>query len=321
MVRPEVLGARRLQLSRKTTVNLSIVIAAVIIIAAISMIEPRFFRLRNILNILDQTSTIGFLVIGMTCVFIVGGIDLSMPAVVSSAAVVGGAYIAQGGTIVVGCLIMIFVGLVCGAINGLAIAKARMVPFIVTLSTMILAQGFSVMFTRADSITITREAFRRIGGTVGIIPIPIIIFVVVALLLALITGKTVFGRWMYMIGTNEKAAEVSGIPVVFGKFSVYVMSGVIAAIAAIVMSAKLGAATTRMVGDTQLMDVISATVIGGASLYGGKGSVLGAFLGILFITVIANFLNLLGISYWIGMIIKGLMITIVIGLDVLRSQD
>jgi len=133
-------------------------------------------------------------------------------------------------------------------------------------------------------------------------------------------AKTQYGRWIYLIGANEQTARVSGINIRLTKFSTYVLSGLMAGVTAIVLTAIVGASTTSMVRDERLMDVIAATVIGGASLNGGSGSVLGTMFGLLFITILGNVFNLLGVSPFIAMVIKGLVLVAVIGLDVLRSR-
>ena len=131
---------------------------------------------------------------------------------------------------------------------------------------------------------------------------------------------TLYGRWLYLTGENEKTAEVSNINIQFAKFTTYIISGLMAGITAIVLSAVVETSTTSMVRDVRLMDVIAATVIGGASLKGGSGSVIGTMFGLLFITMLGNVFNLLGVSPFLAMIIKGFVLVAVIGLDVLRTR-
>jgi ribose/xylose/arabinose/galactoside ABC-type transport system permease subunit len=217
---------------------------------------------------------------------------------------------------------MVVVGLVFGSINGVAIAFGRMIPFIVTLSTMVVAQGFAIWFTQAQSISGLPDSYvDAVSGKVfDVIPIPAVIIIVVAVISGVILGRTQFGRWLYLTGTNEAAAAISGIPVRLTKFLAYVFSGLMAGITAIVLTAMVGTATTAMVRDERLMDVIATTVIGGASLKGGSGSVLGTMVGLLFITVLSNSFNLLGVSPFVAIVIKGVVLVLVIGLDTLRSR-
>lgn len=307
--------------SGQNRVNFITAVVAVLFVLILSVTVPKFFDVQNFANILEQISTVGFLALGMTCVMIVGGIDLSMSTVLASAAVVGATYMSKGGDTVVACLIMIGIGVGFGCINGLAVAKAKMIPFIVTLSTMMLANGFAILFTQAQSVYGLSEGFLKMGGSIGIVPIPGLIFIVFAVIIGIFLKRTKYGRWYYMVGMNENTARVSGIPTVAAKFSAYAVSGLMAGLAAITLTARLNSATTSMVGDTTTMDAIASCVIGGASLNGGKGSVIGTVLGVIFITIVGNCINLLKLSYYIGMMVKGIIIVIVIGIDVLRSRS
>jgi len=316
------LSTGRMLSSRSAKTNMIIAAVAVVLILILSLKVPNFMEVGNILNVLEQLSMLGFIAIGMTYVMVSGGIDLSMHTVVSAACVVGATVMIRGYSPVIGCLVMILVGTIFGLINGLAIAVGRMTPFIVTLSTMVLAQGFAIWFTKAQSIFGLPESYidSVSGKLFSVIPVPAIIIIVVAIIAGIVLAKTKYGRWLYLTGNNEQTARISGLPTRFTKFSTYVFSGMMAGITAIVLTAMVRTATTSMVRDERLMDVIAATVIGGASLVGGSGSVFGTILGLLFITVLGNFFNLLGISPFIAMVIKGFVLVIIIGLDVLRSR-
>lgn len=306
---------------RAQRTNFCVAILSVVLMVVICAVVPAFRQISNIINVFEQLTTLGFLTLAMTLVLIVGGIDLSLPFVLASAAVVGATYLANGGSAVTGCLIMLGVSMVFGVINGIAVAKGRMIPFIVTLSTMQVAEGFAVQYCNATSINNLPASFLAIGAKIGILPISVIVFLLIAVIASLFLAKTQVGRWYYMIGTNEETARVCGIPIVGAKFSAYVISSLLAGVAAMILTARLNAAASSMVGDTMTTDAISAAIIGGASLKGGRGGMFGAVLGALFITIISNVINLLGISYYIGMIIKGIIIAIVIGIDVFRSSD
>jgi ribose transport system permease protein len=314
-------GGRILTQSRAAKTNTITAVVAVALTAILSVSIPHFMDLRNILNILEQLSILGFMAIGMTYVMVSGGIDLSIYTVVSAAAVVGATAMVAGLPSIVGCGLMVLVGLGFGAINGLAIGFGRMTPFIVTLSTMVLAQGFAIWFTQAQSISgLPEDYIDAVSGKVFGLPIPAIVIIVVAIITGIVLAKTQYGRWIYLTGSNERAAQISGVPVRFTKFSTYVFSGLMAGITAIMLTAMVSTATTAMVRDERLMDVIATTVIGGASLRGGSGSIFGTMLGLLFITVLGNSFNLLGVSPFIAMVIKGFVLVVVIGLDVLRSR-
>ena len=297
---------------------------AITIIAAIifSVTVPNFSDIRNILNIFEQLGILGFLAIGMTFVMIAGGIDLSSYTVVSASAVVGATIMVATDNVFFGCGLMIRVSVFFGTLNGFAIAYLRMIPFIVTLSTMVLAQGFAIWFTKAQSIYGLPDIFIEIfsGRLFNFIPVPAILILIVAIICAFVLAKTLYGRWLYLTGENEKTAEVSNINTQFAKFTTYIISGLMAGITAIVLSAVVETSTTSLVRDERLMDVIAATVIGGASLKGGSGSVIGTMFGLLFITMLGNVFNLLGVSPFLAMIIKGSVLVAVIGLDVLRTR-
>jgi ribose/xylose/arabinose/galactoside ABC-type transport system permease subunit len=316
-------GLRNSPQSRRGKANALTILAAIAITIILSTTIPHFLRLGNILNILEQLSILGFMSIGMTFVMISGGIDLSTYTIVSAGSVVGATAMVSGGySPLVGCFLMLLVGLAFGSINGAAIAFGRMIPFIVSLSTMVVAQGFAIWFTQAQSISGLPDSYvDAISGKVlDVIPIPAIIIITVAVLAGIILDRTQYGRWLYLTGTNEAAARISGIPVRLTIFLAYLFSGLMAGITAIVLTAMVGTATTAMVRDERLMDVIATTVIGGASLAGGSGSVLGTMFGLLFITVLGNSFNLLGVSPFVAIVIKGAVLVMVIGLDVLRSR-
>ena len=309
--------------SRSSRINMITAIVAIVLTLVLSLTIPHFMKVRNILNILEQLSILGFIAIGMTYVMVSGGIDLSMHTVISAACVVGASVMVKGFSPIIGCFLMILVGAGFGLINGIAIAVGRMTPFIVTLSTMVLAQGFAIWFTKAESIFgLPQSYIDTVSGKLfGIIPMPALIIIVIAIITGTILAKTKYGRWIYLTGNNEQTARVSGLPTRFTKFSTYVFSGIMAGVTAIVLTSIVRTATTSMVRDERLMDVIASTVIGGASLKGGSGSVLGTMIGLLFITVMGNCFNLLGISPFVAMVIKGFILVFIIGLDALRSRS
>lgn len=308
------------------------VVLSVIMAAVFALTVPNFADVRNVLNIFGQLGFLGFLCIGMTYVMVAGGIDLSSYTVVSAAAVVGATVMVATESTLLGCATMLLIGVAFGAVNGIAVAYLRMIPFIVTLSTMVLAEGFAIWFTQAQSVYGLPDAFidtfaarifsisvpwepRPFG-----IPAPGLLILAAALIMGFVLSRTIYGRRVYLTGANEETARISGIKVRRVEFSTYVIAGAMAAITAMVLTADLGTATTAMVRDVRLMDIIAATVIGGASLKGGKGSILGTMFGLLFLTMLSNAFNLLGVSPFIAMVIKGSVLVAVIGLDVLRAK-
>ena len=308
-------------------VALSILMAAVFALAV-----PKFADPRNIMNIFGQLGFLGFLCIGMTYVMVAGGIDLSSYTVVSAAAVVGATAMVTTESTLLGCALMLGIGGAFGVVNGVAVAYLGMIPFIVTLSTMVLAEGFAIWFTQAQSVyglpdifidTFSARILPMTWGTGGRpvgIPVAGIAVLAVALALGFLLSRTIYGRRVYLTGANKRTARISGIKVRRVAFSTYVIAGIMAGITAMILTADLGTATTAMVRDVRLMDIIAATVIGGASLRGGKGSILGTMFGLLFLTMLSNAFNLLGVSPFIAMVIKGAVLVAVIALDVLRAK-
>ena len=306
---------------RRRAVNLLTAVIMVVIVVVMSITIPSFLTINNIVNVLQQLTTVGMLCLGMTVVLVIGGIDISLSTVLMASATAGALIMTHGGNFLLGIVVTIAVGVLFGCINGFAVARAHMIPFIVTLSTQIIANGFAVMLTNSESIFGLPKAFRMLGVKIGIVPISIPIFFVCAIVMHILLKKTKFGRIFYMIGQNAETAKVSGIRTEKYIFAAYVIAGVCASIAGILLAARTNMAGATMVGNTMIMDVVSAAVIGGASLSGGKGNIAGSILGALFITLISNFINLMGISYYIGLIIKGVLIVLIIGLDRLRNAD
>lgn len=306
---------------KKKTLDLATAAAALIFVIVLSAAVPNFLSLNNIINVLEQLTTIGMLCLGMTFILIIGGIDLSMPAVLMAAIIPGALFMSKDGNVLIGILIIFGVGIIFGMINGAAVAKAKMIPFIVTLSTQIIANGFAVMVTNSKSVFGLPDTFLFLGIKIGAVPVSIPIFFAVAVISHIILAKTKYGRIFYMIGQNEETARISGIRTDLYIFCAYIIASIYACMAGILLAARTNMAGATMVGNTMLTDTISAAVIGGASLAGGKGNILGSVLGALFITVISNFINLMGYSYYVGLIIKGVLIVLIIALDCLRNRD
>jgi len=295
-------------------------IASVLVLA--SLLVPRFFTLNNLLNIIVQACPIGLMASGLTFVLITGGIDLSMPSVMSVAAVVGAMAMKSSASGVLGSLVMVVVAMAIGLFNGFAVAKLRMIPFVVTLSIMVVGSGAAVWLTNAESVYGLPDRFiDLLTGRLGPIPAAVIVLALAAASAHFVLSRTVYGRRVYAVGVNLKAAQVSGVRTTLVLLSAYVVSGLYTGIAAVITTARLGSASSAMGSDALVLDVISAAVIGGVSIYGGTGTILGAVAGAIFITVISNIMNLLGISYCTTLAIKGLIILLATGLDRFRSRQ
>ena len=313
--------AERFRSDRRSRVNVFTAVGAVIILIVLAIFVPNFIGVQNIVNVLEQVSSVGFYVLGLTLVMVVGGIDLSIPGVIMAGACLGGQVMVKTQNWPLGVLMMIVVGLLFGAINGVAVAKAKMIPFIVTLSTLVLTSGIASWLSASSTIYGFPESFFIFNASIGIVPVSVIVFLILAVILSVYLNRTVHGREYFMTGESYETARVCGIAVERVTFMAYLLCGLLGGIGAVFLTARVGSATATMVGDTVQTDVIASCVIGGASLNGGKGSIIGSVLGLIFITIISNCINLLGISYYVGMVLKGFIIAIVILLDVVRSRE
>jgi ribose/xylose/arabinose/galactoside ABC-type transport system permease subunit len=293
----------------------------VLVVVGVSLTVPRFLTARNVINIAFQTSGIGMMAVGLTVVLITGGIDLSLPAVMALSGIVGAMFMRGGGHPVIGVLLMLAVGSAVGAFNGFAVARLKMIPFVVTLSTMVIASGTSVWITNATSIGGLPDGFvDTVTGRLLGIPLPVFLLFVVVVIAQVLITRSIYGRWLYAVGKNIKTARVSGIPADAVTFGAYVVSGFTAGLAAIVLVARLMSAAASMGQENVVLDIISSAVVGGVSIYGGVGTPLGAVFGALFITSITNSMNMLRVSYFTTLLIKGTIIILAVGIDSLRRR-
>lgn len=292
------------------------------VLAVLSVSVPNFFTSRNIINILVQASTLGLMAIGMAFVMISGGIDLSIPAVMALSAILGAMHLREGGTILVSCLIMLSVGSLLGVVNGFAVAYLKMIPFVVTLAMMTVVTGTSIWITNSISVPVTNEAFfdLMLDRSFLNIPRPVFITGIVTIIAVIIVRKHIFGRWLYAVGVNAKAARVSGVPTARVIFGTYVLSGFMAGLTAIVLAARLGSASANMGSDNIVLDIVSSCVVGGISIYGGVGGPLGAVFGAILITVISNSMNMMQVSFFTSLIVKGIVIITFVAFDSLRRR-
>ena len=294
--------------------NYGMYIAFAILIIALAAASPAFLTYTNIINILRQISVIGIMAIGMTFVIATGGIDLSVGAILALVGVISTSMVAEGSDtpLVVAVLAGLGVGLLCGIFSGIFIAKLGVPEFIATLATMTIARGLCYVYTDGRPITGFRDDYKVIGGgSVGVAPIPVLIFLVVIVIGIILLNFSKFGRQVLAVGGNEKAAIVSGINAARIKFICYALSGVASAIAGIVLSSRTQTGQPAA-GDGNELDAITAVVIGGASLSGGSGSIIGTVVGMLIIGVMTNGLDLLNVSSYYQQVIKGIIILIAV---------
>jgi len=293
-----------------------IYVAFLLLTAILAVISPPFLTPSNIINILRQISVNGIIAVGMTLVIIAGGIDLSVGSIVALSAVVATSLAHPGEhMLVLPLLVGLLVGLGCGAINGLLIAKRKLAPFIVTLGMMTAARGMALVYTSGRPVINLSDSYAQLGGGyLGEVPLPVIIFLAIVLLGIFVLHYTRFGRYVYAVGGNELAAQVSGIDTKRITFSVYAITGALSGLAGMVLSSRVMSASPA-IGQGYELDAIAAVVIGGTSLSGGVGTIAGTIAGALIIGVMNNGLDMLNVSSYWQQIVKGLIIVLAVLLD------
>lgn len=298
-----------------------IFIAFICICIVLSFATPYFFTAQNILIVLRQVSINGILAIGVTFVIIAGGIDLSLGSVVALTGVVAASFAHPGAyALVVPIALGLLTGVVIGVVNGLSITMGKVAPFIVTLGMMTIARGLALVLSDGRPVTNLSAGFNFIGGgDVLHVPVPILLFILVIVVSAVILNYTRIGRYVYAVGGNENAARASGIRVNRVKLFAYMMCSGLAALAGIVLASRITTGQPNA-GIAYELDAIAAVVIGGTSLLGGRGSIAGTVIGVLIIGVINNGLDLLNVTSYYQQIIKGVIIVGAVLLDRKNSR-
>jgi len=271
------------------------------------------------LNILAALIPLFVAAVGLTVVMITGGIDLSIPAIIALTSVVGAKLMtgAHGaGTIAAGLAAMLLIGAAIGAFNWLLVTCLRLPPFIVTLASMLFFSGFAVWFTQSKNISSLPAGFLAIGKQ---LPVALGIAASLAAVAHFALRQTLFGRWLYAAVQNATAACISGVPVRAVTFGAYVFSGLCAALASIFLTGRLETGSP-VLGREMLLDVVGATVIGGTSLFGGRGQIRWTFFGVLFLTLLDTGLNLMNLSQFAITISKGAVILFAAVLDAARRR-
>jgi ribose transport system permease protein len=281
------------------------VIGLAVLCAVLWALTPHFLTVSNLLNVVQQTSINAIVAVGMTFVIISGGIDLSVGSIVALSGVALGALLQGGQPLPVALSAALAVGIGCGLLNGALVSVGGLPPFIATLGMMSVARGAALVFTEGRPVSGFDEGFRSLAtGSIGFIPAPVVVMIVVYVVAHLVLTRTTFGRYVYAIGGNEEATRLSGVAVRFHKTAIYGVSGLMSAVAAIVLTARLNSAQP-IAGMMYELDAIAATVIGGTSLMGGEGTLAGTLVGALIMGVLRNGLNLLGVSSFLQQIVIG----------------
>ena len=295
------------------------------IVALAVMTEGNSIQPINLINIVRQVSAIGIIAVGMTFVIITLGIDLSVGSILALSAVVSTS-LAQNMSesmkfagldlpVIVAVLGGLAIGALAGLTNGILIAKFRLAPFIATLGMMSIARGLAYIYSNGRPISNLKDDFNYIGQEyIFGVPIPVLLFLGVALVAHIILGYTKFGRYVYAIGGNEIAARVSGIRIPRVTIYIYTFIGLLSGLAGVVLAGRIGSGNPDL-GTGIELDAITATIIGGTSFKGGIGTIWGTIVGALLIGIINNGLDLLNVSPFMQMVVKGAIIIVAIIID------
>lgn len=288
-------------------------IGLIVVSILMGFASENFFSVSNIMNVLRQVSIVGILAVGMTFVILTGGIDLSVGAVMAlSGTLAAGLMVNMAMPGWVGLLAGLGVGVGLGLFNGAMVAWGRMPAIIVTLATMGIARGLGLLYSGGYPISGIPSWISWFGiGRIGIVPVPVIAMVVIYALAWVLLQRTAFGRHVYAIGGNELAAKLSGVKTQFIKLTVYGISGLTSAFAALILTGRLMSGQPNA-GVGFELDAIAAVVLGGTAIAGGRGLILGTLIGAVLLGILNNGLNLMGINPYLQDVIKGLIILLAI---------
>jgi ribose/xylose/arabinose/galactoside ABC-type transport system permease subunit len=296
-------------------------LVALLLLVVVNVVSTRNFgALSNVWNILVQVAPTMLVAVGMSFVIATGGIDLSVGSLMAIASAVTATNLAHGALPAI--LMGLGLTLVIGAINGTLIAKLRVQPIIVTLAVLIGGRGAAQVISEGGRlIPIDNASFEQLGrGRLGPFPIQVVVVIGVVLAGGVILRLTVLGRYVLAVGENEKAAALSGVPVAATKIVAYGISGVLAGLAGLIETARLGASDASRVGLNMELDAIAAVVVGGTLLTGGTATVIGTVLGTLIIQVITTSLNMLLVPYAWSLVLKAAVILVVVYIQGLRPS-
>ncbi|MFC5405324.1 ABC transporter permease [Cohnella soli] len=297
-----------------------IFLTVVLISLIVGLINPVFFSFDNIMNVLHNTSFTLIVAIGMTFVLVSAGLDLSVGSFLALGSLFTGICLREGVPIPLALLIGIGVGAVGGWINGFIVVKFKIPPLITTLGTMYMGRGLVLIITKGTPVYPLPEAFGKIDQGVAFgINYSVFIALILAVIGHFVLTRTVFGRSVYAVGGNEETARLSGINVNRVKLVVYIIVGALSAVTGILTTSRLGSAQPN-IGVSFEMEVISAVIIGGTSLFGGAGTILGTVLGALFMNILANGMTLVHVSAYWQQFTVGLVIILAVGLDLYKRR-
>ena len=300
--------------------ELSILCALLLICLVTACLSPYFLQLQNIKNILSYVSIAGVMSAGLTVVMLMGCMDLSQYAVMAALGMYLAKMVKGGVPTPVALIVVLILGALVGCFNAFAVTKMHIVPMIATIGTQLIARAIAYLSTNGNYLMVDTPFFYTIGYTeIFGLPYLVWILIIVNVALAFVLSRTAFGRKVYAVGGNPQACALSGINVDRMRLAGYIFSGVSSAIAAIICTAQVSAAYPTA-GNGQEMDCVAAVYLGGLSVGGGKGTIVGTFIGVVIIAVLLNAMTLLSINAYYQMLFKGLVLLLAVYIDQARQM-
>ncbi|MDQ1582833.1 MAG: sugar transport system permease protein [Microbacteriaceae bacterium] len=305
---------------RRHANEVGLVGAIVILYVVLAPLAPNFLSSANQFNILRDAAFVGIIAWGMTLVLIAGEIDISVGANAAFSGVVLAMMITQGVPIVLACILVILLGTLIGLGAGALRALFDIPSFIVTLALWLGLRGLAEVMSSAVPVVIPDLGFQNLGGgNVGGLPNPAIFMVILLVIFIFVSRKTVFGRSVYAVGGNAEAAKLSGIPVPLIRMGVFAITGCLASFAGVLFASRLGSGNSEAASGLEF-DVIAAVVVGGTSLFGGRGSMIGTLLGVLFIAALGNGLVLMGVDPFMQNVVRGIVILVAVFVNIVSTK-
>ncbi|GMA97400.1 ABC transporter permease [Pelosinus sp. IPA-1] len=308
----------------KRSHELTLLLFFIVLMIVMSILAPSFLTVDNLLSVTQQMSEFGILALGVTVIIITAGIDLSVGSIAGLTTIVIAMTYGMSGSLVLAVILGIVTGALCGAFNGVLIAKIGVPPILVTLGTMTFFNGIALVLSKGNAISDLPEEFYFIGQgyLFGNIPVQTVIFAILAAVTSLLLSKTPWGRRVYAVGNNPVASIFSGVKVEQVLLYVYIFAGIMAAISGWIISSRVSTARADL-GAVYLMQSISATVLGGTNIAGGSGTIFGTVIGVCVFAVLANGLNLIGVSPFAQNLLMGLALIVVLlinNMEIIRNK-
>ncbi len=290
----------------------------VLLLVGSALVSPQFLTAANLLNILRQISVVGLLATGLTFVIIGGGIDLSGGGVAVVAVVMVG--LLQGQPLLVALTVPLLFGLGVGLVNTLVVVRLRIQPFIATLAVGIACEGVAYLLTDGKPVIVTNADIHWLGsGALGFVPIPVLVYAAVMLAAAFVLNRTPFGYGVLGLGGNEEAARLAGVRIGLVRSLTFVLSGLLAGVAGVILAARIQMGDPG-VGGGLVLDAVAGTLLGGTSLLGGVGTIGGTFVGVLILEILINVFNMLNVSYHLQLVARGAVLLAALTVSVRRRD-